>query len=69
MRTDDVMCPHCGAGFRRIELWSDPGTAGEYRCAACGTLLEVFNDRAFVAYRLTIQPSLRTLREPSDFAE
>jgi uncharacterized Zn-finger protein len=69
MRKDDVMCPHCGAGFRRIELWSNLGTDREYRCPACDTLLEVFNDRAFVAYRLTIHPSLRTLREPSDFAE
>lgn len=64
MRKSDVTCAECGAGFRRIELDSLPGSSGEYRCPACGEVLETFDSKqAFVAYRLTIQPSIKAVRE------
>jgi predicted Zn finger-like uncharacterized protein len=56
MRKSDVTCPECGAGFRRIELTSEPGQQGQYRCPACDTVLEAFDGNHLVAYRLTIQP-------------
>lgn len=62
MKKDDVTCPRCGAGFRRIELSFGPGTEGEYRCPACDTALERFNDDKLIAYRLTIQPPIRGLK-------
>jgi len=58
-----VTCPRCGAGFRRIELSSGPGTKGEYRCPACDTALERFNGDKLIAYRLTIQPPIRGLKD------
>lgn len=61
MKKDDVTCGECGAGLRRLELSSRRGTKGEYRCPACGNLLEAFDGKNLVAYRLTIQPSIRTL--------
>jgi uncharacterized Zn-finger protein len=61
MKKSDVICPECGAGFRRIELASRCGKTGEYRCPACDTLLERLTDDKLVAYRLTIQPSLKAL--------
>lgn len=61
MRKTDITCPECGAGFRRIELTSQPGTEGQYRCPACDAVLEKFNDRKLVAYCLTVQPSVRSL--------
>jgi transposase-like protein len=61
MTKGDVICPECGAGFRRIELASQRGKKGEYRCPACDTLLERLTDEKLVAYRLTIQPSLKAL--------
>jgi predicted Zn finger-like uncharacterized protein len=56
MRRGDVICPQCKAGFRRIELASRPGSAGEFRCPLCNTLIEVFDGSSHVAYRLTVAP-------------
>src|ERR1700759_4042519 len=39
MRRGDVICPQCKAGFRRIELASRKGVAGEYRCPLCQYLI------------------------------
>jgi transposase-like protein len=55
MRKGDVICSECGA-FRRIELGSRRGTAGEFRCPLCNHLLEVFDGSTEVAYRLTVAP-------------
>src|SRR3954453_15979134 len=63
MKKEDVTCSECGAGFRRIELASQPGTKGEYHCSACGEVLEKFDGSALVAYRLTIHPSIKAIRE------
>ena len=63
MKKDDVTCPECGAGFRRLELTSQWGTRGEYRCPACDAVLEKFDGGVLVAYRLTIQPSTRGVRD------
>jgi hypothetical protein len=62
MKKDDVTCPRCGAGFRRLELASGSGNRGEYRCPVCDTTLELFDGDKLVAYRLTIQPSIRGLK-------
>jgi transposase-like protein len=59
MKKDDVTCPECGAGFRRLELSSQRGSMGEYRCPACDQILETFDGSKLVAYRLTVQPSAR----------
>jgi hypothetical protein len=59
MKKGDATCSECGAGFRRLELMSLPPSRGEYRCPACGTVLEKFNGTTFVAYRLTIHPSTK----------
>ena len=56
MRKSDITCPECHAGYRRIELASRSGTKGEFRCLACGHLLEVFDGSSEVALRLTVQP-------------
>ena len=56
MRKGDVICPQCKAGFRRIELASRPGVAGEYRCPLCQYVLEVFDGSTHIAYRLTVAP-------------
>jgi len=56
MRRGDVICPQCKAGFRRIELASRPGVAGEYRCPLCHYVLEVFDGTTDIAYRLTVAP-------------
>lgn len=63
MKKGDVTCTECGAGFRRIELSSLPGTEGEYCCAACGHLLEKFLGDRLVEYRLTVQPPIKALSE------
>ena len=63
MKKGDVTCPHCGAGFRRLEISSKPGTKGEYRCPVCDTGLEELDGSTLVAYRLTIQPSIRALHD------
>ena len=57
MKKDDITCPDCRAGFRRIELSSRRGARGEYHCPICDTLLEVFDGSTEVAYRLTVQPA------------
>jgi hypothetical protein len=41
MKKSDVTCSECGAGYRRIELISRPGTRGEFRCLVCDNLLDV----------------------------
>ena len=53
-----------GLAFRRLELElsTQSGTKGEYRCLACGELLEKFGS-ALIAYRLTIQPSIKDIRD------
>jgi len=56
MRKSDITCPACNAGYRRIELFSRPGTKGEYRCLLCDEVLEVFDGSTEVAIRLTVQP-------------
>jgi transposase-like protein len=62
MKKADVMCPQCGAGFRRLELSSRPGSKGEYRCPTCNSLLEVFDGSGLVMYRLTVQPSVKAAK-------
>jgi predicted Zn finger-like uncharacterized protein len=56
MRKGDVICPECKAGFRRIELSSRHGRAGEHRCPLCGHLFEVSDGATDIAYRLTVAP-------------
>jgi predicted Zn finger-like uncharacterized protein len=56
MKKDGVICPECRAGFRRIELASRPGTAGEFRCPLCRHVLEVSDGSTDIAYRLTVAP-------------
>jgi uncharacterized Zn-finger protein len=56
MKKGDVICPKCNAGFRRIELNSRHGRAGEHRCPLCDHLLEVSDGSTDVAYRLTVAP-------------
>ena len=63
MKKGDAICSECRAGFGRLELTSMPPSRGEYRCPACGTVLEKFDGTAFVAYRLTIHPLVRDMRE------
>jgi uncharacterized Zn-finger protein len=56
MKTGAAICSACRAGFRRVELESEHGSAGEYRCPLCGTLLEKFDGNRLIAYRLTTVP-------------
>jgi uncharacterized Zn-finger protein len=56
MRKDDVTCPACKAGYRRIEIVSHSGSAGDVRCPLCDTLLEVIDGTTAIAYRLTVAP-------------
>ena len=56
MKTSDVTCSECGAGFDRLELWSQPGKKGEYRCPRCDSPLERFDGSKLIAYRLSIEP-------------
>lgn len=65
MKKGDVTCSECGAGFRRLELElpTQRGTEGEYHCSACGELLERFDGSTMIAYRLTIQPSIKGIRD------
>lgn len=60
MKKSDIICPECGAGYRRIELASRKGSKGEFRCLHCDQVLEVFDGSTQVAIRLTVQPE-RTL--------
>jgi DNA-directed RNA polymerase subunit RPC12/RpoP len=63
MKQNDVICSDCGAGFRRLELSSRQGQKGEYRCPACNNPIEVFDGTRLIAYRLTIEPSIRAIRD------
>jgi predicted Zn finger-like uncharacterized protein len=56
MIKSDVTCPSCRAGYRRVELHSLGGCRGDYRCLTCGEVLEVFDGKTEVAYRLTVSP-------------
>ncbi len=56
MKTGSAVCSECRAGFRRLELESEPGSKGEYRCPLCDNLLESFDGSMLIAYRLTIIP-------------
>jgi transposase-like protein len=56
MRSSDIICPECKAGYRRIEVASGNSTRGEYRCLLCDRVLEVFDGPHEVAIRLTVQP-------------
>jgi hypothetical protein len=56
MKKSDIICPNCGAGYRRVELASGARTTGEFRCLLCDHVLEVFNGTTEVAIRLTVQP-------------
>jgi transposase-like protein len=56
MRSSDIICPKCRAGYRRIEVASGNKTRGEYRCLLCDQVLEVLDTENEVAIRLTVQP-------------
>jgi predicted Zn finger-like uncharacterized protein len=56
MKKGDIICPECHAGFRRIELTSRAGRAGEFRCPLCQHLLEVTDGTTDIAWRLTVAP-------------
>jgi DNA-directed RNA polymerase subunit RPC12/RpoP len=56
MKMGGAICSECRAGFRRVELESERGTEGEYRCPLCGNLVEKFDGNRLIAYRLTIIP-------------
>jgi transposase-like protein len=56
MRSSDIICPKCKAGYRRLEVASGRRTNGEYRCLLCHHVLEVFDGSTEVAIRLTVQP-------------
>src|ERR1700750_1536131 len=55
MQKSDVICPKCNAGYRRLQLFSQKGTAGEFRCRLCDHVLEVLDGSTSVAFRLTVQ--------------
>ena len=57
MKKGDVTCPDCFAGYRRIELESQKGKVGHYKCLICERVLEIFDGSREIAYRLTVQPS------------
>ena len=62
MKKSDIICPNCGAGYRRVELASGVRTTGEFRCLLCDHVLEVFEGTIEVAIRLTVQPE-RTFQD------
>ena len=61
----DVTCTECGAGFRRLELELSTQSAPRARSPSrrMGELLEKFNGNALIAYRLTLQPSIKGIRD------
>jgi len=63
MKKSDLTCPVCHAGYRRIELTSQRGAKGEYRCLLCSEVLETFDGSTDVAIRLTVQPE-KTFETP-----
>jgi|GraSoiStandDraft_26_1057304.scaffolds.fasta_scaffold899208_1 uncharacterized Zn finger protein len=66
MRKNDIACPECNAGFRRIELVSRRGIPGQFRCPVCAQVLEVFDGSKEVGYRLTVAPGLKAARRSGD---
>jgi transcription initiation factor IIE alpha subunit len=46
-----------------MELNSIRGEKAEFRCPACGCVLEALDGSKFVAFRLTVQPSIRALSD------
>ena len=56
MRKGDIICPECKAGIRRIELSSQQGHAGEFRCPLRDCILEVSDGSTAILYRLTVAP-------------
>lgn len=52
----DVTCPACKAGYRRIEIVSRSGSAGDVLCPLCDALLEVIDGSTTITYRLTVAP-------------
>jgi hypothetical protein len=56
MRKSDAECPHCHAGFQKIEVSSLKGEPGEYHCPVCHSLVETVSGPEYVAYRLTVRP-------------
>jgi predicted Zn finger-like uncharacterized protein len=56
MWKSDIICPECGAGYRRIVITSSKGAKGEYRCLTCNHVLEVFDGLFEVLIRLTVPP-------------
>jgi predicted Zn finger-like uncharacterized protein len=56
MWKSEIICPECGAGYRRIEIASVKGAKGEYRCLTCGQVLAVFDGSFEVLIRLTTPP-------------
>jgi len=63
MRKSDVICPACHAGFQRIELTSAKGRSGNFCCPVCSHLIESLDDSTLVAYRLTVNPIMKVLKE------
>lgn len=63
MKKSDLTCPVCHAGYRRIELTTQRGAKGEYRCLLCSEVLETFDGSTDVAIRLTVQPE-KTFETP-----
>ncbi|WP_461356745.1 hypothetical protein [Bradyrhizobium sp. USDA 4454] len=51
-----MTCPHCQAGYRRIELTSNGGVGGEFRCHGVPPYDELMDGSTDVAFRLTVQP-------------
>ncbi|MGY4255082.1 hypothetical protein ACVI1L_002150 [Bradyrhizobium sp. USDA 4516] len=50
-------CPPLGSRlYRRIELTSKGGAAGEFRCLVCEHIIELMDGSTDVAFRLTVQP-------------
>jgi DNA-directed RNA polymerase subunit RPC12/RpoP len=56
MRSSDIICPNCKAGYRRLEIASGRPIKGEYRCLLCDRVLETLDGSTEVAIRLTVQP-------------
>jgi hypothetical protein len=56
MQKGDVECPHCHAGFKRIEVSSMKGEPGEYYCPICHFTVDHTTGSNYVAYRLTVRP-------------
>jgi hypothetical protein len=65
MWKSDIICPVCGAGYRRITLVTCEGTKGEYRCLTCDHVLDVFDGSFEVLIRLTVS-SLTHPKRPRD---